>query len=206
MSHIIGTEQDDILFGAVEDDFIEGLGGNDLLDGGGGNDVLLGGMGDDVYVLVFGGFDYIQDFAGLDELQMGPGISPDQVQRVRLNGSDDLILRVAGTGGPGDARRLVLPPDQSDRARGVRRRHGVGAGRDRIAALLRYCGGRLHAVRPTTASASKDAAATTCSSAALVTMCTYRSSAASITSRTSPAWTSCRWGRLFRPTRCSACG
>ena len=27
MSHIIGTEQDDILSGAVEDDFIEGLGG-----------------------------------------------------------------------------------------------------------------------------------------------------------------------------------
>ena len=112
-------------FGTAGDDFIQTTDHGERIEGRGGNDVLLGGIGDDVYVSVFGGFDYIQDFAGLDELQMGPGVSPDQVQRVRLNGSDDLILRVAGTGDQVTLARLVLQSDQSDRAGSVRRRHGV---------------------------------------------------------------------------------
>ncbi|HXT33782.1 MAG TPA: calcium-binding protein, partial [Vicinamibacterales bacterium] len=86
--HLIGTEGDD---------FLQGAEGNDWLEGLGGNDVLLGGAGDDLY-MPGAGVDYISDFDGFDELSFAPGISPDQVERIRLSGSYDLILRVAATG------------------------------------------------------------------------------------------------------------
>jgi hypothetical protein len=104
--HLIGTEWDDYLVGADGNDWLEGLAGddilfgydgNDLLDGGSGNDRLLGGAGDDVYISVLGGVDYVSDYAGFDELHL-EGISPGDVERIRQDGSDDLILRVLATG------------------------------------------------------------------------------------------------------------
>jgi Ca2+-binding RTX toxin-like protein len=105
--HLIGTEQDDFLEGAEGNDWLEGLAandtlvgndGNDLLDGGAGNDSFDGGAGNDVYVLGDLGFDGVVDIGGDDEVRMPAGISPDQVERIRFNGSDNLQLRMAGTG------------------------------------------------------------------------------------------------------------
>ena len=86
--HLIGTEGDD---------FLQAAEGNDWLEGLGGNDVLLGGAGDDLY-MPGAGADFISDFSGFDELRFDAGISPDQVERIRQSGSNDLILRVLGTG------------------------------------------------------------------------------------------------------------
>jgi len=44
---LVGTEEDDMLFGISLNDTLSGLGGSDILSGQGGNDVLLGGDGDD---------------------------------------------------------------------------------------------------------------------------------------------------------------
>jgi len=102
----IGTEGDDFLqsnffYGGLLDgrggnDQLYGGMGNDTLDGGSGNDFMVGGSGDDVY-LPGSGFDSILDFGGVDELRFAAGVSPDQVERVRPDGSDDLLLRVAGS-------------------------------------------------------------------------------------------------------------
>ncbi len=103
--HLIGTEQDDSLGGAEGNDWLEGLGGNDtltgndgndILDGGAGNDVMNGGIGDDLY-LPGTGVDAILDSGGFDELRFGAGITPDQVERFRIDWNGDLILRVLGS-------------------------------------------------------------------------------------------------------------
>ena len=103
--HLIGTEQDDTLVGAEGNDWLEGFGGNDtltgndgndILDAGAGNDVLNGGLGDDLY-LPGTGVDAILDSGGSDELRFGPGISPDQVERLRFDGSDNLVLHLVGS-------------------------------------------------------------------------------------------------------------
>ncbi len=102
---ITGTEGDDVLTGTDADDEIVGLGGNDqldgglgndTLDGGTGNDMLFGGLGDDVY-RPGPGLDWIYEGGGNDELRFAAGVSPDQVERVRSEGSNDLVLRVVGT-------------------------------------------------------------------------------------------------------------
>ena len=102
---ITGTEGDDFLFATDAGNEILGLGGNDVLfggsgndtlDGGTGNDLLAGSLGDDVY-LPGSGVDTISDFGGMDELRLGAGITPDQVERIRPDGSDDLSLRVLGS-------------------------------------------------------------------------------------------------------------
>src|SRR5213592_3639627 len=101
---ITGTEGDDVLTGTDADDEIVGLGGNDqldgglgndTLDGGTGNDMLFGGLGDDVY-LPGTGWDTMMEAGGNDELRMAAGVNPDQVERIRPNGSNDLVLRVVG--------------------------------------------------------------------------------------------------------------
>ena len=103
--HLIGTQQNDTLVGAEGNDWLEGLAGNDtligndgddILDGGAGNDLLNGGLGDDLY-LPGSGMDAILDSGGIDELRFGPGIAPDQVERLRDDWTGDLVLRVVGT-------------------------------------------------------------------------------------------------------------
>jgi Ca2+-binding RTX toxin-like protein len=92
-----GGAGDDVLYGFGDMDVLRGEEGNDYLDGGAGSDILDGGGGNDVYVPGFG-MDTIYDFDGSDELRFGPGIAPDQVERLRDDWrSDDLLLRVQGT-------------------------------------------------------------------------------------------------------------
>ncbi|MGX9357555.1 calcium-binding protein [Roseobacteraceae bacterium S113] len=49
---LVGTENDDWLFGEQDNDSLSGMAGKDTLDGGQGNDMLMGGDNDD---LLFGG-------------------------------------------------------------------------------------------------------------------------------------------------------
>jgi Ca2+-binding RTX toxin-like protein len=95
---ISGRSGDDVLIGGAGNDYIVDDGyGNDQLIGGTGSDFLIGLEGDDVYEPGLGGQDTVYDSAGDDEVRMGPGIAPDQVERVRPDGSNDLVLRIAGT-------------------------------------------------------------------------------------------------------------
>jgi Ca2+-binding RTX toxin-like protein len=94
---IAGRGGDDVLIGLGGNDYIVDDGvGNDLLNGGAGSDFLIGAGGDDVYLPGFGGLDTVHDSAGDDEVRL-EGVSPDQIERIREEGSQHLILRVAGT-------------------------------------------------------------------------------------------------------------
>ncbi len=62
---LVGSLNDDILYGDSTANSIDGSAGNDTIDGGAGNDTLLGGSGDDVLI---GG-------AGADVLDGGSGIN-----------------------------------------------------------------------------------------------------------------------------------
>src|SRR5262245_32085397 len=53
-------------------------------------------MGDDTY-LPGRGMDTIFDSGGNDELRLAAGIDPDQVERLRFDGSNDLVLRAVGS-------------------------------------------------------------------------------------------------------------
>jgi Ca2+-binding RTX toxin-like protein len=103
---IFGNDGDNFISGRGGDDVLIGLGGNDymvddgdgndLLNGGAGSDFLIGVAGNDVYLPGFGGLDTVYDSAGDDEVRL-QGVSPDQIERIREEGSQHLILRVAGT-------------------------------------------------------------------------------------------------------------
>ena len=84
-------------FGTAGDDFLQTTDYGELLEGRGGNDTLLGSGGDDVYAPGVGGNDIVFDYGGDDELRLD-GVSADEVERVRTDGSNDLVLRVTGTG------------------------------------------------------------------------------------------------------------
>ncbi|MBD1910902.1 MULTISPECIES: calcium-binding protein [unclassified Leptolyngbya] len=51
---LVGSEQDDQMYGLGGEDILYGLGGNDLLDGGSGIDTMYGGAGNDTYVVTGG--------------------------------------------------------------------------------------------------------------------------------------------------------
>ncbi|MFQ5940782.1 MAG: calcium-binding protein [Nitrososphaerales archaeon] len=82
VGYIVGTNNNDVIFGSSGNDLIYGLGGDDIICGNGGNDIINGGEGDDD---LFGN-------SGRDVLSGGPG-------------NDDLdggaVLDVCG-GGPGN--------------------------------------------------------------------------------------------------------
>jgi Ca2+-binding RTX toxin-like protein len=93
---LIGDDGANLLDGALGDDLVEGRGGNDVLIGGGGNDILAGGYGNDVYDVGVGGQDWVYEQGGEDEMRL-TGVSPDQIERIRPDFSNDLVLRVAGS-------------------------------------------------------------------------------------------------------------
>jgi Ca2+-binding RTX toxin-like protein len=96
---IAGRGGDDVMIGGAGNDYMVDSGdGNDVLDGGTGSDFMIGLEGNDVYLPGFGGQDTVYDSGGDDEVRMPAGVTPDQVERVRQEGSDHLVLRVAGTG------------------------------------------------------------------------------------------------------------
>ncbi|MCC0177755.1 FG-GAP repeat protein [Waterburya agarophytonicola K14] len=91
---IVGTSEDDVLFGGLGNDTIEGLEkndylegreGNDLLDAGAGNDVLGGGEGRDS-LLGYDGHDTL--FGGSDNDTLKGGADRDNL----FGGSDNDIL------------------------------------------------------------------------------------------------------------------
>ena len=78
---IVGTEEDDLLFGTPEAESIDGLGGNDIIIAGDGDDTLEGGAGD----------DFIDAEAG-DDLASG-GVGNDIIV---AGAGDDTIVASAG--------------------------------------------------------------------------------------------------------------
>ncbi|MGK9166361.1 hypothetical protein KXR53_08695 [Inquilinus limosus] len=96
MAILIGTEDDDRLFGGDGDDSLHGLDGDDLLRGLGGDDRLEGGDGDDN---LYGGSgaDTLSGGAGIDTLNYGDsdaGVSVDLTTGVNHGGSaeGDVLL------------------------------------------------------------------------------------------------------------------
>ena len=71
-SEIIGTPQNDTLFGGSGNDTIDGLAGNDTLYGQAGNDLIYGGSGDDE---LHGGDgnDTIESWGGYNSIEGGAG-------------------------------------------------------------------------------------------------------------------------------------
>ena len=124
---IIGTQNDDIIYGFNEDNVLKGGGGNDILYGsrgndiiegnegndalhgnsgndtligGAGNDTLNGGYGDDIYIFDKGdGSDIIDDYQGTDTIKFGEGISKEDLIISRRN-AYNIIVRFKNN--PGD--------------------------------------------------------------------------------------------------------
>lgn len=88
--------------GAGGADTLYGRAGDDTLTGGAGDDVLEGGTGNDTYLLGLGdGHDRIDDNGqggDVDTLQLGAGILTTDVVITQVNGGNDLVLTVIGTG------------------------------------------------------------------------------------------------------------
>ncbi|MEL7127931.1 MAG: calcium-binding protein [Pseudomonadota bacterium] len=98
-----GSAYDDNLFGYDGADVISGHFGDDALIGGTGNDTLDGQTGNDTYIWSRGdGDDRISDSSAdlseVDTLRLTDVASGD-VTLTRANGSNDLVITVAGTGG-----------------------------------------------------------------------------------------------------------
>lgn len=99
-NHIVGNNENDVIYGEGGNDALEGNGGDDILNGGAGNDTLSGGAGNDTYLFGKGsGQDTIDSYdttAGkIDTVLFDYGIASDQV-RVSRSGND-LILALIGT-------------------------------------------------------------------------------------------------------------
>jgi Ca2+-binding RTX toxin-like protein len=110
---LIGTEDDDYLYGSPGNDIVLGLGGNDYIvafegndyiDGGTGNDGMQGGEGDDIYVFGSGyGSDWVDETAwngasGFDSVHFTPDVLPANVSvsqdyglQLSLNGGADVL-------------------------------------------------------------------------------------------------------------------
>jgi Ca2+-binding RTX toxin-like protein len=110
---LYGQADHDVLEGGADGDLLQGDVGDDVLDGGPGNDILAGGIydtwngvywgwGSDTYLFGRGdGQDLIRDNDGtagaVDRILFKPGVLPLDVQVVRPGGTNDLVLRIAGT-------------------------------------------------------------------------------------------------------------
>jgi Ca2+-binding RTX toxin-like protein len=71
-STLVGTGQNEVLFGGSGDDVIVGGGGDDILNDGWGTDLLTGGAGNDVFVMTLDGEDdtITQFQAGVDRIDL----------------------------------------------------------------------------------------------------------------------------------------
>jgi Ca2+-binding RTX toxin-like protein len=69
---LIGTDEDDSIYGKAGNDILSGLDGNDFLSGGANNDVLDGGAGND-FLDGGAGNDTLYGRAGIDYLWAGSG-------------------------------------------------------------------------------------------------------------------------------------
>lgn len=96
---IVGTPDDDALFGTKYPDVIVGLGGNDVLVGASGNDTLCGGPGNDT---LYGGKgrDYLYGGSGDDTINGQPGNDTllGGLGTDRLTGNDGLDTCDGGVG------------------------------------------------------------------------------------------------------------
>ena len=103
---IYGNGRTDIIYGGAGNDALYGGAGNDELRGGTGNDVLYGGAGNDTYVFELGdGKDTINEDkadSNGDKLLFGKGIMPEDITVTR-DGNDIVLL----VGTNGDSLRIV---------------------------------------------------------------------------------------------------
>ncbi|MXS81831.1 calcium-binding protein [Nitrosomonas oligotropha] len=99
-NHIVGKNENDVIYGEEGNDTLAGGDGDDYLSGGAGNDILMGDAGSDTYFFGKGsGQDTINNFdttsGKIDTVLFDYGIASDQV-RVNRSGND-LILTLMGT-------------------------------------------------------------------------------------------------------------
>lgn len=115
-----GTAYRDNLFGGAGNDVLSSANGNDWLQGGTGNDTLTGGNGSDTYVWQPGdGDDQVNDAgASTDETDVLVinSVGSSQVGLHRVSGSNDLIVRVYGSGTYDDIRIVNQFADGGDSA------------------------------------------------------------------------------------------
>jgi Ca2+-binding RTX toxin-like protein len=96
-ANIEGTPEDDLLIGTENQDYIFGRGGDDLIRAGANRDIVFGGRGDDDlygeergdqlfgeagndYIVGAGGEDELYGFSGDDVLVTGDDKQPDEVR------------------------------------------------------------------------------------------------------------------------------
>lgn len=72
IENVVGTQQNDLIYGNFENNILRGLNGNDLMRGGVGDDVLMGGAGNDI-MSGDGGSDTLSGGSGRDYLVGGDG-------------------------------------------------------------------------------------------------------------------------------------
>ena len=100
---LIGTSNDDMIFGKGGNDTLHGGDGDDILDGGTGNDTMNGGEGDDTYIFGRGyGYDTITDNQGSNRLKFLAGIAAEDLL-VFNSGFHDVTIQIRGT-----ADRIIL--------------------------------------------------------------------------------------------------
>ncbi len=94
---LVGGTGNDVLAGGAGVDTLRGDAGADVLAGGAGKDLLMGGAGDDLYRYGRGdGVDMIVDVEGAnDTLAFGAGITTRDVQALKGNTTDGIVLMVS---------------------------------------------------------------------------------------------------------------
>ena len=89
---LVGQGGNDTLYGGGGDDRIGGGDGNDTIYGGAGNDYLEGGGGDDTYIFNLGdGADTIYDTSGENKIKFKEGIGKENITFQRI--ANDLVLK-----------------------------------------------------------------------------------------------------------------
>jgi Ca2+-binding RTX toxin-like protein len=87
----------DLLYGYGGDDSIEAGSGNDTVDGGAGNDYINLGPGNDV-IIASPGYDTVAPLDGTDTLLIPVGYDMSDVEFIRVNNGEKLVISIAGLG------------------------------------------------------------------------------------------------------------
>ncbi|MEZ5690848.1 MAG: tandem-95 repeat protein [Rickettsiales bacterium] len=111
-NQLVGSSNNDVMYGLAGDDDIRGGAGDDVIEGGLGNDYLVNYYlysyisDNDTYIFNLGdGQDIIYDYKGNDQIVFGAGITQSDIQLVSDYANNQSLIVKVGSGGD----QITLP-------------------------------------------------------------------------------------------------